>query len=85
MRWQWSHARLTLRLTGAEALRSSFGVSAVEVSMAAGGRRSEVGRDGGSQRTGAVMGYFWIHEWAGEHTIEDRGTRTELRTLGRMG
>jgi hypothetical protein len=29
MRWQWSHARLTLRLTGAELLRSSFGISAV--------------------------------------------------------
>lgn len=27
MRWQWSQARLTLRLTGAEALRSGLGVS----------------------------------------------------------
>jgi hypothetical protein len=35
MRWQWSQARLTLRLTGAELLRSSFGISAVADSMAA--------------------------------------------------
>lgn len=27
MRWQWSQARLTLRFTGAEALRSGLGVS----------------------------------------------------------
>ena len=33
IRWQWSHARLTLRLTGAELLRSSFGVSVVEDSI----------------------------------------------------
>lgn len=35
MRWQWSHARLTRRLTGAELLRSSFGMSAVAGSMVA--------------------------------------------------
>jgi len=31
IRWQWSHARLTLRLTGAEPRRSSLGVSVVVV------------------------------------------------------
>jgi hypothetical protein len=35
MRWQWSQARLTRRLTGAELLRSSFGMSAVAGSMVA--------------------------------------------------
>jgi hypothetical protein len=38
MRWQWSQARLTLRLTGAELLRSSFGMSAAADSMVAIGR-----------------------------------------------
>ena len=35
MRWQWSHARLTLRLTGAEPLRSCFGMSAAAGSIVA--------------------------------------------------
>jgi hypothetical protein len=33
IRWQWSHARLTLRLTGAEPLRSCFEISALAGSM----------------------------------------------------
>jgi hypothetical protein len=41
IRWQWSQARLTLRLTGAEPLRSSFGISAVADSMAAIDRETE--------------------------------------------
>lgn len=35
IRWQWSQARLTLRFTGAELLRSSFGISAGVGSMIA--------------------------------------------------
>jgi hypothetical protein len=35
MRWQWSQARLTLRLTGAEPLRSGLLISAAVVSMVA--------------------------------------------------
>jgi hypothetical protein len=35
MRWQWSHARLTLRLTGAEPLRSCLGMSTAVESIVA--------------------------------------------------
>jgi hypothetical protein len=95
MRWQWSQARLTLRLTGAEPLRSSFG-SAVGVSIVGGPavvRRRRVdggsgsgdeGRDHGG-KVGAVMGYLGVRKWAAGDTIECRGARSELRSLASMG
>lgn len=52
MRWQWSQARLTLRLTGAAARRSCLLMSTVGVSIAAGCD----GQDGGCSTGIAVSG-----------------------------
>lgn len=93
IRWQWSHARLTLRLTGAEALRSSFGASGVELSIVGASfwRRGEAVErvERRFAITAEMLERSWdtwgAGEWAAGETIECRGTRSELRILGRMG